>query len=258
MDIKLLVPGLSFTEILFESYLIEGLTSFNELLEVYHKYKKENTGKTIILTLDDLDQAEYTCTHSVMSNDLDETEGYDLSMLDSACFENNEHIGHLSTPSEFFIRRENFLKKTENVDFSSACEKGVTIEDEEVSVLERINLLPFEYLDKRIILKIVPVEKSYQGIFGFPNGYFASDLDPFENYALAKYLFEKYEYELFGIGASLLGFIRKESLAIEQAKELISDLSELYNCSETILNRLQEPLQNSRQLFLKYIEYLER
>lgn len=258
MDIKPLSPGVSFNQILFESYLIEGLTSFNELLEVYHKYKKENPGKTIILTLDDLDQAEYTSTHSTMSNDLDETEGYDLSGLDRACFENNEHIGYLSTPAEFFIQKGNFLKQTENVDFSSACEKGLTIEEDEVSILEKINLSPFEYLDKRIILKIVPVEKSYQGIFGFPNGYFASDLNPFENYALAKYLLEKYDYELFGVGASLLGFIRKDVLAKEQVKELISDLSELYNCSETVLTMLQEPLQNSKQLFLKYIEYLEK
>ena len=258
MDIKPLNRGLSFTETLFESYLIEGSTSFNELLNVYHKYKKENPDKTIIVTLDDLEQTEYTSTHSTMFNDLDETDGYDLSGLDRACFENNEHIGYLSTPSEFFIRKENFLKKIENVDFLSACEKGLTIEEDEVSILEKINLSPFDYLDKRIILKIVPVEKPYQGILGFPNGYFASDLNPFENYALAKHLFEKYDYELFGIGASLLGFIRNDSLAKEQVKELISDLSELYSCNETVLSKLQEPIQNSKQLFLKYIEYLQK
>ena len=166
MDIKPLNPGLSFAEILCESYLIEGTISFNELLNVYHKYKKENPDKTIIVTLDDLDQAEYTSTHSTMANDLDETEGYDLSELDRTCFENNEHIGYLSTPSEFFIRKENFLKKIENVDFSSVCENRLTIEVDEVSILEKINLSPFKYLDKRIILKIVPVEKPYQGILG--------------------------------------------------------------------------------------------
>lgn len=74
MDIKPLNRGLSFTETLFENYLIEGSTSFNELLDVYHKYKKENPDKTIILTLDDLEQTEYTSTHSTMFHDLDEME----------------------------------------------------------------------------------------------------------------------------------------------------------------------------------------
>lgn len=258
MDMKPLIPGLSSGAILFDSYLMEGITSFDELLDVYDKYRKENPGKTIMLTLDDLDQADYTSTHSIMSNDLDETEGYDLSGLDSACFENNQHIGYLSTPSEFFIRKENFLKQAEKVDFSSVCKKGLTMEESELSILKKINLSPLEYMDKRIILKIIPVEKPFQGISGFPNGYFTSDLNPFENYALAKYLFEKYDYELFGIGASLLGFIRNDSLNKEQVKELISDLSKLYNCTETIFESLSASMQNSRQLFLKYIEYLEK
>ncbi len=55
MEIKPLIAGLSFIEILFESYLIEGLTFFNERLDVYLKYKQEDPGKIIILTLDDLD-----------------------------------------------------------------------------------------------------------------------------------------------------------------------------------------------------------
>ncbi|WP_313101690.1 hypothetical protein [Epilithonimonas sp.] len=193
-----------------------------------------------------------------MAIDLDKKEGYDLSQLDAVCFENNEHIGYLSTPSEFFIRKGNFLKQAENVDFLAVCEKGLTINESEVSILEKINLSPFEYLDKRLILKIVPVEKTYQGIIGFPNGYFVSDLNPFENYALAKYLFEKYGYELFGIGASFLGFIRRDSLDKVQASKLIADLSKLYNCTETILSRLLEPIQNNKHMFLKYIEYLDK
>lgn len=167
MEIKPLIPGLTFTEILVESYLIEDLTSFSELMDVFNKYKTDNSQKTVLITLDNLDQAEYTSTHSIMTNDLDETEGYDLSGLDSACFENNEHIGYLSTPTEFFIRKENFLKRAENIDFSTVCEKGLTIDEDEVLILKNINLSPFKYLDKRIILKIVPVEEPYLGISGF-------------------------------------------------------------------------------------------
>jgi hypothetical protein len=242
-------------EALFESYVIENLTSFNELIEIYHSYKHNNTSKTIILTLDNLGQAEYTSTHSILSNDLDETEGYDLSVLDKSCFENGEHIGYLSTPSEFFIRKENFLKQVNDIDFSNIT-NSLSIDENEILILEKINQSPFEYLDKQIILKIIPVEKSYFGVCGFPNGYFQSDLNPFENYALAKHLFEKYNFELFGIGASLLGFIRNEKLEENNAKELVLDLSKLYNINENAFDALLEIIKKNNYLFLKYIEEL--
>lgn len=257
MQIKPLTTNQSSEQILFDSFVIENLNSFDELLEVYNTYKQNNSDKIIVLTLDDLGQAEYTSGHSINLNDLDETEGYDLSVLDKACFEDGEHLGYLSTPSEFFIRKENFLKQTKDIDFASVCDKELTIDENEISILEKINYSPFEYLDQLIILKVIPVEKSYEGICGFPNGYFESDLNPFENYALAKHLFEKYNFELFGIGASFLGFIKNENLEENELKELIRDLSKLYNTTEIAFSKFAEIIKNNKYLFLKYIEYLE-
>jgi hypothetical protein len=257
MQIQRLTSYQSSNENLFDSFLIQNLHSFDELIEVYRTYKQNNSDKTIILTLDNLGQAEYTSVHSINSNDLDETEGYDLSGLDKTCFEDGEHLGYLSTPSEFFIRKENLLKQTKDIDFKSVCEKELTIDEDEISILEKINQSPFEYLDKQIILKIVPVEKAYEGICGFPNGYFESDLNPFENYALAKHLFEKYNFELFGIGASFLGFIRNGNLEENKIKELIFDLSKLYNTTEKKFDKFTEIIKNKNYLFLKYIEYLK-
>ncbi|WP_282133848.1 hypothetical protein [Cellulophaga baltica] len=251
------IEPLTTNEILFDSFLIENLNSFDEFIEIYEKYKHNNSDKTIILTLDDLGQAEYTSGHSIHSNDIDETEGYDLSGLDKACFEDNEHLGYLSTTSEFFIRIGNFLKQTKDIDFKSVCERDLTIDEDEISILEKINLSPFEYLDEQIILKIVPVKKPYEGISGFPNGYFESDLNPFENYALSKHLFEKYNFELFGIGASFLGFIRNEKLGENKVKELIIDLSKLYKTTESAFDRFSEIIKDKNYLFIKYIEYLE-
>lgn len=254
MQIQPLTSEQSGKEILFDSFAIEGLNSFNELIDIYKTYKQRNPGKTIILTLDDLGQAEYTSVHSILTHDLDNTEGYDLSGLDKACFEAGEHLGYLSTPSEFFIRKENFFKKVNDADFTSACERGLTFGKDDITILEKINQEPFHYLDKQIILKVVPVEKCYEGICGFPNGYFQSDLDPFENYALAKYLFEKYDFELFGIGASFLGFIRNEKTELSQIKELITDLSALYNTTEAAFDQFGEIIQNHHYLFLKFTE----
>lgn len=109
MEVKLLKPDHFSGEILFKNYLVKGFDSFDQLIDLYAKYKKNNSKKSILITLDKLDQAHYTSTHAILNNDLDSTEGYDLSGIDTIAFENNEHIGYLSTPSEFFIRKENFL-----------------------------------------------------------------------------------------------------------------------------------------------------
>ena len=257
MKINALLPGKSGLEILCDSYLIENLESFEELIEVYNLHKEMNPEKTIIVTLDNLGQAEYTSVHSTMSNDLDVIEGYDLSGIDKECFENGEHLGYLSTPSEFFILKENFLKQVKDVDFLAACDKGLTIDEDELAILEEINQSPFNFLDKEIILRIVPVKNAYEGVCGFPNGYFASDLDPFENYALAKHLFEKYGLELFGIGASFLGFIMNRTLDVQEVQELGVDLSNLYDTTPELLEKLLKITQEKGYLFLKYVEYLD-
>ncbi|QCE41803.1 hypothetical protein [Psychroserpens sp. NJDZ02] len=108
---KLIKTREPYQEMLFDSFLIENINSYEELMEVYQNYKQDNPDKTIILTLDDLGQAEYTSGHACDWNSLLDTDGYDLSGLDKACYdEDNEHLGHLSTPSEYFIIREIFFK----------------------------------------------------------------------------------------------------------------------------------------------------
>ena len=157
----------------------------------------------------------------------------------------------------FFIRKENFLKQTKNIDFSNACERRLSIETDELQLLKEINNHPVNFLDKQILLKIIPVERPYESICGFPNGYFYCDLNPFENYALAKYLFDKYEYQLFGLGASLIGFLREKPLNKSQAIELISDLARLYNSEENIFHNLIQCIKDTQYLFLKYTENLD-
>ena len=242
-------------ELLFDSFLIENINSYEELMKVYETYKQNNPDKTVILTLDDLGQAEYTSGHACDWNSLLDTEGYDLSGLDKACYdEDNEHLGHLSTPSEYFIIRENFLKQTKGIDFKTVCERNLTISEDEVLNLEDIHQSPLEHLDKQIILKILPVEKPYEGLTGFPNGYFDCDLSPFENYALSKHLFEKHNFELFGIGASFLGFIKNEKLEENNVKELITDLAKLYHTTESEFEKLGEIIKEKNHLFLRYTE----
>lgn len=257
MKFTTLKPGQSFDQILFTSYFIQNVKSFNDLLEKYRELKKNNCHKTIIFTLDNLDQAEYTTTHAINMYDLDLTEGYDLSVLDPVCFENGEHIGYISTPSEFFIRYQNFIKQTNTVSFATACERGLIIEEDEINLLVKINSFPLEAFDNKIILKVIPVKHSYEAFAGFPNGYFSSDLNPFENYALCKHWTQKYDLQLFGIGASLLGFYRNEPIGDGIAKEIMADLAILYNTELSKLEKLKSIVKNNNFIFIKYIEYLQ-
>lgn len=257
MQIKPLMPGQSSFGNLFDMYKIEGCTSFNELIALYNKFRDNNKGKSVLLTLDDLGQCEYTSTHAKMMHDLDDTEGYDLSALDAAAFEEGEHIGYLSTPSEFFIRKQNFLKQAGSVDYDDVSDRGLTIDEDELRLLADINRSPMSYLDKQLLLAVVPVEQPYEAICGFPNGYFSGDLNPFENYALAKRFYDKYGYELFGIGASLLGFIGTKSLDDQQTRELTADLMALYDAQAHIAARLVEIIKGNNYFFIKYTESLQ-
>ncbi|QNK78487.1 hypothetical protein H7F37_05275 [Winogradskyella sp. PAMC22761] len=252
---KLIRTREPYQERLFDSFLIENIKSYEELMEVYQTYKQNHPDKTIILTLDDLGQAEYTSGHACDYNALLDTEGYDLSGLDKACYdEDNEHLGHLSTPSEYFIIRENFLKQTKGIDFETVCKKDISNSEDDVLDLENINESPLAFLDQQVVLKILPVEQPYEGLTGFPNGYFDADFSPFENYALSKYLFETYNFELFGIGASFLGFIRNEPLKDSEIKALVTDLAKLYNTTESEFEKLADIIKNKKHLFLRYTE----
>ncbi len=255
MKIEPLKENQSSISTLCESYMFSAYKSFDEIIKTYNDLKKENPKKQVLFTLDDLNQAEYTSSHATMSYDLDETDGYDLSGVDSSAFEDGEHVGYLSTKSEFFIRKANFEKQVVNIDFSNVCKKGLILDEEEAIIQQKKNENPLYLFDEQIIIKIVPVNVSYKAIYGFPNGYFSSDLNPFENYALAKHLYEKYNYEFFGIGASFLGFFRKELLNEKEIKKLTIDLNKLYN-KENISGNFNY-ITKSNFLFIKYIESIE-
>lgn len=259
MKVEVLDPQNSDHNGICQSFLISEVGSFGELLNVLYSYREKYCESSILMTLDDLGQAQYTSGHATISHDLDDTDGYDLSGIDPSAFEHGEHIGYLSTRSEFFIRRENFLRKAKGFGFSDASKRGVSLDDEELSLLEEIHANPIGFISDEILLKVVPVEKSYMAMCAFPNGYFTSDLNPFENYAVAKQLSEKYGYELFGIGASLLGFIRNSPLTESEASLLCVDLAFLYNLNETHASivSLGNIAKAKEFLFIKYVDYLE-
>jgi len=256
MKIKPLHPSDTGHEIISDSFLVTEIKSFKELMDLYDEFSEKYKDSSLLITLDDLGQAQYTSIHATMFHDLDDIEGHNLTLVDQSAFEDGEHKGYLSTKSEFFIREENFRAKAEKTDFLKACSRGLSIDDDELLVLEKINESPCDFLDNEVLIKIVPVKESSLALSAFPNSYFSSDLNPFENYALATHLSEKFGYEIFGIGASLIGFRRKENINKETARILSADLAKLYNRSQEdpIIERFSTIAFKNKHLFLKYVE----
>lgn len=246
-------------EVLCDEYRGTEIKSLNDILDKLAEFESKYPNHVALTTLDDLGQADYTSMHATIAHDLDDIEGHDLSTVDSTAFEDGEHIGYLSSKSEFFIRKSNFIAKVKSVTFSNVCSEGLTLDNKELSVIEKIHANPIDYIDREVAIKIVPVEYSALAICAFPNGYFACDLSPFDNYALAKHLEKNYGYKLFGIGASLVGFQRKEPLNATQALQLSKDIAKLYNRDNDIavVNSFSKLTQEFSYLFLKYVEYLE-
>lgn len=259
MKIKKLYADQTGYEILCDEYQGTDIHSLNDIFEALSALKKESGNFSVLATLDDLGQAEYTSMHATMSLDLDDVEGHDLSVVAPEAFEDGEHLGYLSTKSEFFIRERNFLSKTLSVDFSGVCGKGLTLDDDEMDMLESVHHTPLNYIDGDIRIRVVTVQSAALSISAFPNGYFSCDLNPFENYVLAKHLEQSYGYELFGLGASLIGFKRKNPLAADQAESVARDLTCLYNREgdAALFDRFYRITQQFDYLFLKYVESLE-
>jgi len=259
VKIRKLQSAESGQESICDEYFGTDIESIDDLFATLTSLKKEFPDHTLLTTLDDLGQSQYTSMHATMSHDLDEVEGYDLSQVDAKAFEDGEHIGYLSTKSEFFIREQNFLSKAESVDFLSVCSEGLTIDDDEVTVIEKIHTKPLDYIDSKVLIHLVPVQSSALAISAFPNGYFSCDLSPFDNYAIAKHLEKNYGYQLFGLGASLIGFSRETPLDAKHALALSKDLVKLYNRENdtSLIERFSKLGQEFNYLLLKYVEYLE-
>jgi hypothetical protein len=241
--------------LLCDGYLVEGATSLRELVDIVGEKSVEHPGRQLIATLDDFDQACDASAHTIETCDLDRTDGHDLSSVDSTAFKNGEHLGYLSTKSEFFIRRQNVMRHVADMTFVDACGKLSWGPDRRGRDFFSLNANPGAMLDSTICIQIVPVAHACEAVCAFPNGYFSDDLNPFEMYEVAKHLEEHYDYRLFGIGASYLGFLKgagRSDAAVDKA--LATDLLTLFGeaRNKELAVRVARLVSESPHLFFKY------
>ncbi|MFZ6679973.1 hypothetical protein [Undibacterium sp. Tian12W] len=244
-------------EYLCEVYVADKFANQEELIQDWKELSSKFPDSHLLLTLDDLGQAQYTSMHSSGSHDLDETEGYDLSTLDAACFEDGEHVGYLSTASEFFIRYANFLKLCRETSLEQIFqEKNLLLNDESLAELLLAQENWLSIIDDSIYAFRAIVNQPEDSLAAFPNGYFDSDLNPFENRALCKHLRENYNYSLMGIGASYLALIREAALNAVQMSSLAELLFKLYGeKAGSWVEMLSE--QSNQSLHILVLRYAE-
>lgn len=230
-----------------------------DVVQTWRKLIAEHPGHAFLFILDDFHQACYTSMHARGRHDLDSTEGQDLSHLPAACFEDGQHLSYFTTPEELPLRIAAFERGLAGVTLQDVRDRGVSLfgapEDEEPGPFEAgSNLLTV--MDEPHWLFQVPVAHGYQALYAFPNGYFNSDLNPFENHVLAKHLEEQYGYVLIGIGASRLAYIKTRTLDESAVAALMADLQSIYR-DAVDADRLRELEQAIRELDVLVLRYTE-
>ncbi|AYV46457.1 hypothetical protein CFHF_15070 [Caulobacter flavus] len=249
----------SFNAVLCDGLTVRGAPSFAALLDLHASLQAERPGLRVLVTLDNRIQAEYTSGHATDVHDLDDVTGHDLSFLDEAAFENGEHRGYLSTPAEFPIRVANLLARARDVQLAQAVGLLAWETSGDANDLVTVNRDPETALridrEAEILVQFVPVASGALALAAFPNGYFASDLNPMQTYALAQRLEAEYGLALFGVGAAFLGFRRPGPLDEATARALAEDLAGFYAASPSdAAARLAGLLAGRDWLLVRYTE----
>ncbi|WP_206240527.1 hypothetical protein [Novosphingobium terrae] len=252
-------PPRTFNTLLCDGVTARGIASFEALLDLHAALQAERPDLCVIATLDDLGQACYTSGHGADYHGLDDTAGHDLTGLDPQAYENGEHRGYLSTPSEFPIRLANLQHLSAEVSGESLKGQLPCGDSAEGNDLLSINRDPDAALgldaDDAVLFLYAPVTSAADAIAAFPNGYFSCDFSPMQNHALARHLGESHGLMLFGIGARLLGFRRAEPLAGPTARKLAEDLASLYAGAEAaMVDELATMLAGRTSLLVRYTE----
>ena len=242
----------TFVELLCDGYFVENIGSMKALLRLMDEKTSQHSGRRLLATLDDFGQACYTSGHSIDTHELDSTEGHDLSGVDAAAFEDGEHLGYLTTASEFFIRRANLTRKAAAVSFADVrgemfwgADKG------DGRNFFELNAEPDTILDEEIYIQAVPVDYAYEAICAFPNGYFSGDLSPMQVFAVSRRFEETYGYSLFGIGASYVGLRRTADMSKTEAQAMAADFLSLHQGADDarLQGRIEEIIRD-RPIFL--------
>ena len=220
---------------------IDDSGTFAELCGAFRRVAAGREGRCF-LSLDSLDQCIYTSMHSVERFDMDEELTLDVPEDGTP-----EQLRAYDL-AKFELIRDVLSDPARAVDFGSAGEE-LAIGEDAVSALVTIQRNPEAILEESHVVQCLPTSDPVDLLANIPNGYFDGDIGPFGNVAIARRMLI-HGYELFGIGARLLGFTR----TMKPTPALIEDLKLLYRRESDAWDELLPTLVDSRFLFLGYTE----
>ncbi|WP_256679407.1 hypothetical protein [Pseudomonas sp. Fl4BN1] len=241
-----------------DEYRVSAISSLEDLLEAYRTIAANHPGFRPLLSLDDLPQARYTSGHARNNLGLDDASEQEIAGLPAECFEDGEYLGYPTTKAEFAILYRNFVEQAAATSFADACAHGLTLDEHALQEWIDYQDNPVSLLDQPLSALLVPVEHSCEALAAFPNGYFTSDLGPAQNFAVARHFALSHGYELMGVGASYLGFLRAEPPGLSVANAVATDFCALYNTleehRETLVSVVTKAIAARTHLWLRYVE----
>lgn len=188
-------------DVLCDGYVLTGAQDLDVVQITSARLEKDAPGHKVLAVLDDPNQALYTNMHACMKHDLD-ADDFD-AQLDL----------FRTKPKPKFEALKGRLSWFDDEDYPSP-----------LRVTQDTKLI----VDEEVLLFLVPVAKASEMIAAFPNGYFAGDLDPFENFALADHLARSYGLQLMGMGASYMALRKNAPLTDEECQQISRDVLSIY------------------------------
>ncbi|RTQ91148.1 MULTISPECIES: hypothetical protein [Stenotrophomonas] len=229
----------------FSHALLGDSPTLDEVLEYLASQHAADPRYRYLCTLDDAGQCRYTSMHASDDERIALYEDEDPATPEDALAARERLLAHVVAQLEHSTHRLQW----------TALAGTLMCSDEDIEALVAANAKPDLIVDAVVCVQQVPVDRDDLLIAALPNGYFSADWDLFQNHALILHLQERYDYHLFGLGASWLGFERDSVPSPAQANALVADLQRVYAAGTDVTwSQLATTLATRTTLLLGYTE----
>lgn len=230
------------------SFRLSGWSDVEELFEFRDAFLHDHPGQQMLFVLDDSAQAGYQSGHAQHKHGLaPHGDALDLTTEQRAVWEEDQ-IAPAEIYSAFVV---NAIRSKLDNEFK--IEKRIHLELSDVEFFEcledesRIFASPLR-------AATVFADETSMGIAAYPNGYFADDLSPMQNYLLAELLKAEFGIELFGLGSFLAGFVSADPFTKQEAQAIVSRVRGLlYEMSDEAADKWTETTAGQRWFVLSYV-----
>lgn len=215
------------------------------MLHAYKEFKTKYPDFSPLFIFEDPAQCEYTNGHA---------SGGDFYFDEDELVEKSGEKDLPLLRYKYVLERLNDPEK--KLSFSEIAEVLDYQDEDEIKAFDKINNLNSTPVYEDTLVYLLPTKDSKEIFARMINGYFASDLQPRQTYALISHLVDNYGYTFMGMGASLLMFVREKDLELKKSEQLLADLSLVYNIPIEKMKKIGELFCVTKHLVLPYIESL--